>query len=74
MVHQKPKDIRAIFTIAMWELWKHRNAVVFDGVPPSLEVVALKIVNEGQVWHQAGLIKGSLEHSFITLARWATSE
>ncbi|KAF8760527.1 hypothetical protein HU200_010079 [Digitaria exilis] len=26
---------REIMLVASWEIWRHRNEVVFDGVPPS---------------------------------------
>lgn len=70
----KPKELRAIFTLVLWELWKHRNAIVFDGATPSLEVVATRIVIEGRAWQQAHLIKGELDILFEMLLGWARRE
>lgn len=70
----KPKELRAIFTLVLWELWKHRNAVVFNGVSPSLEVVVRRLVVEGRAWQQANLLKGELDSLFEMLSRWASRE
>lgn len=42
---------------ACTEIWKHRNAIVFDGVVPLINHVIDRIEGEGQTWKQAGLIK-----------------
>jgi hypothetical protein len=44
----------------MWELWKHKNAIVFDGAQPSCEVLLRRIRLEGLVWLSAGLLKGDV--------------
>ena len=33
------KDLHTIFILMLWELWKHGNAIVFDGASPSREVL-----------------------------------
>ena len=43
----KPKSMRVIITLVLWELWKHRNAIVFDGASPSLAGLITKIVEGG---------------------------
>ena len=40
----KPKELRAFFTLVLWKLWKHRNAILFDGATPSLEMVVRRVV------------------------------
>lgn len=37
------RDIRALFLLGMWELWKHRNAIVFYGDTPSRSHVISRI-------------------------------
>lgn len=54
----------------MWELWKHRNAVVFNGVSPSVTVVVQRIKIEGCAWKQAGLLKAYYEAFIEALSRW----
>lgn len=65
------KDDRAIFLLAMWELWKHRNAIVFDGASPSLRVIVRRIEEEGHTWSKAGILRGDVERLFGVLVRWA---
>ena len=66
--------MRAIITLTMWELWKHRNAIVFDGDSPSIERIIAKVKSEAKVWATAGLIKTDLEGFLGRLHRWATRE
>lgn len=68
------KDYRAIFALVFWELWKHRNGIVFDGASPSLHRLGKRILEEGRAWKQAGLLKGDLESFFQALARWVGQE
>ena len=70
----KPKELRALLTLGLWELWKHRNAVVFDGASPSLEVVGRRVVAKGRAWQHAGLLKGEVDITLQLLAGWASSE
>lgn len=65
------KDDRAIFLLVMWELWKHHNAIVFDGATLSLRVLVRRIEEEGRTWSKAGILKGEAEPLFGALARWA---
>lgn len=41
----------------MWEPWKHRNGIVFDGATPSLGHVTRRIEVEGRAWMAAGLLR-----------------
>lgn len=70
----KPKNMRALVTLALWELWKHRNSIVFEGASPSLEVVITRIVEEGNAWNRAGRLKGEWEMISAELQRWARHE
>ena len=68
------KDLHTIFLLTMWELWKHRNAVVFDGVSPAIDYVLRRVTAEGKVWATAGLIKGCIDLFFGTVGRWVSSD
>lgn len=46
---QCKRDARVLIILVMWELWKHRNTIVFDGATPSKNYVILMIV-EGRTW------------------------
>lgn len=65
------KTINALFILVMWEIWKHRNAVIFDGATPSKNYVIHVIANEGRTWQQAGLLKGELSTFFSGVEGWA---
>ena len=58
----------------MWELWKHRNAIVFDGASPSVERLMDRVKSECEVWTSAGLFKGKLEGFLGGLQRWMCRE
>lgn len=64
------KDIHTLLSLCMWELWKHRNAVVFDGATPSSSVVFCRIGSEGRAWELAGLLKGDSVAFLGALATW----
>ena len=58
----------------MWEIWKHINAIVFDGATPSIQHVISRMITEGQVWRQAGILKEEVDPFFGALTRWVQSE
>ena len=68
------KDLRAVLLLVMWELWKHHNAIVFDGDSPSIARLINKVKTEAKVWATAGLIKTDLEGFLGRLHRWAMRE
>src|ERR1041385_9133976 len=68
------RDIRTFLCLVMWEVWKHRNAIVFDGASPSVRNLIRKIATEGLAWRQAGLLKGSWEAHLEVLRTWANGE
>ncbi|WVZ75533.1 hypothetical protein U9M48_023578 [Paspalum notatum var. saurae] len=55
-----PKDARKGFNslviLVSWELWKHRNACVFEGVRPDVRAVLFAIVSKGQLCCRAGAV------------------
>ena len=38
-----------IFMIAAWEIWKLRNAVIFDGARPSFNLWAMRFRDQAQL-------------------------
>lgn len=64
------RDVRALVMLVMWELWKHRNAIVFDGATPSWLHVIARIVAEGRIWKRAGIFKGDVEALLVGVERW----
>lgn len=68
------RDLKAILTLCLWELWKHRNAIVFDGETPSLQTALRNIDREGRTWRSAGKFKGDLEFFFSGIYRRASGE
>src|SRR4051812_40277348 len=61
-------DNITITMLGMWTLWKHRNAIVFDGATPSLHRVIETKHLECRNWKRAGLIKDNLNHFIVELA------
>ena len=68
------KDLRTIFALTWWELWKHRNAIIFEDARPCLEYLLGRVRQEGQLWASAGLMKGNVTPFFSRVERWETSE
>ena len=63
------KDIHTMLLLVLWELWKHRNAIVFEGATPSMNHVLHRFAEEGWNWKQAGLLKGDLTIFFNRVER-----
>lgn len=53
--HQK--DINIFMTLVLWETWKHRNVVVFDGATPSMRDILCQVMQVASEWVQAGFFK-----------------
>ena len=68
------RDIRTFLCLVMWEIWKHRNSIVFDGARPSARHLVQRIVDEGVAWQQAGLLRGQWETQLEALRVWVCSE
>ena len=58
----------------MWEIWKHKNAIVFKGGMVCLPQVLRRIVGESKVWQRAGLIRGGMEAFYEAATKWAHDE
>ena len=48
------KGFNSLVILVSWELWKHRNACVFDGVRPQAQTVLTHVAAEGHLWCLAG--------------------
>lgn len=68
------KDLHTIFILTLWELWKHHNAIFFDGASPLIDCVLCRVRSEGMVWATAGLIKGHIDHFLGRVGRLVTRE
>ncbi|PNT76187.1 hypothetical protein BRADI_1g45514v3 [Brachypodium distachyon] len=51
-------DLATAIVLVWWMLWKHRNAIVFDGASPDVARVLRSIVVDGSLWRSGGLFKG----------------
>ena len=68
------KDLRTIFALTWWELWKHRNAIVFEGARPSVEQLLRSMCAEGPSWSTAGLLRGDAMPFVARVERWVSDE
>ncbi|WVZ53725.1 hypothetical protein U9M48_004630 [Paspalum notatum var. saurae] len=48
------KGFNSLVILVSWELWKHRNACVFEGARPHLQLVLTTVASEGLLWCRAG--------------------
>lgn len=62
------KTTRALCLLGMWQLWKHRNDIVFNGAHPAIATVLRRVEEEGRVWRREGLFKGELDVFFAGIA------
>lgn len=56
------RDLRTIITLTLWAFWKHRNAVVFDGVTPLARKAISNVAKEGRTWSSADLLRQDRSH------------
>ncbi|KAG2648494.1 hypothetical protein PVAP13_1NG025700 [Panicum virgatum] len=56
-----PKDRRrglnSLIILVTWEIWKHRNACVFEGARPSVQLLLQTVSSECALWCMAGASK-----------------
>ena len=56
-----PKDRRrglnSLIILVTWEIWKHRNACVFEGARPSVQLLLQTMSSECALWCMAGASK-----------------
>jgi hypothetical protein len=51
------KGLNSLIILITWEIWKHRNACVFDHVRPNTQEVLRAVDTEGSLWCMAGASK-----------------
>jgi hypothetical protein len=44
------KGLNSLIILIAWEIWKHRNACVFEGVVPCAQQVRRAVIEEGNAW------------------------
>jgi len=55
--NQWRKGLNSLIILVAWEIWKHRNSCVFEGVLPNSQVLLQAITNESTLWCLAGASK-----------------
>ena len=68
------KDLRTIFALTWWEVWKYMNAIVFEGARPSVEQLLRSMCAEGSSWSTAGELRGEVMPFFARVERWVSDE
>ena len=48
------KGLNSLIILVAWELWKHRNACVFEKKRPSVQDVLRSVSMQGGLWCSAG--------------------
>ena len=48
------KGLNTLFILVAWEIWKHRNACVFEGKRPCVQTVLREVASECNLWVLAG--------------------
>ena len=48
------QNMQAMPLFPVWEVWRHCNSCVFEGVLPDIQVLLLTISEEGTLWCMAG--------------------
>jgi hypothetical protein len=51
---ESKKSLNSLIILVAWEIWKHRNACVFEGGVPCTQRVQSVVIEEGSVWCLAG--------------------
>ncbi|PUZ70370.1 hypothetical protein GQ55_2G224400 [Panicum hallii var. hallii] len=44
------KGFNSLIILVAWEIWKHRNLCVFEGVRPCVQSVVVAVFEEGSAW------------------------
>lgn len=68
------KTIHAIHLLVLWELWKHRNFIVFEGMTPATQHVLRRVASECLAWEHVGILRGDLEAFSAVMGVWADGE
>ena len=48
------KGLNCLIILVAWEIWKHRNACVFEGKRPCVHIILQTVANECSLWSLAG--------------------
>jgi hypothetical protein len=51
------KGLNTLIILVTWEIWKHRNACVFEGAQPSVQWLLQTVSSERVLWCLAGASK-----------------
>ena len=46
--------MNALIILGAWIIWKHRNACVFEGASPSVNMILCELKDEHGLWCMAG--------------------
>jgi hypothetical protein len=44
------QDLNSLIIVVAWEIWKHRNAIAFEGARPNIQTLLLTVANESSLW------------------------
>ena len=50
MKKEYTRGVNSLIILGAWMIWKHRNACVFEGVPPSVNSIMRDIKDEHSLW------------------------
>jgi hypothetical protein len=60
-IQAAPKDmwkgLNSLIILVAWEVWKHRNSCVLEGIRPSIQILLQTVTNESSLWCMAGASK-----------------
>ncbi|WVZ83296.1 hypothetical protein U9M48_030458 [Paspalum notatum var. saurae] len=59
------KGFNSLVILVYWELWKHRNACMFEKIRPDAQIVFQLVVAKGHLWCLAGA--SALQNLFLEL-------
>jgi len=51
------KGLNYLIILVAWEIWKRRNACVFEGAIPGVKLVLQAVTNEGVLWCRRGRLR-----------------
>jgi len=51
------KGVNSLIILGAWIIWKHRNACIFEGASPSINLIWSELKNEHSLWCLAGAKK-----------------
>lgn len=54
---EQRKGLSTLIILGAWTIWKHRNAGLFDGASPNIQIAISNLRLEAQLWTFAGATK-----------------